>query len=202
MLVPSKPSERYRANRYIAGPGLLQSQRDIGFRHAENRHLAKGVVFDQEVEMVSMGSLFRASSRFRSRACPATAAVGDSAPRTAGSPPGRESPATRCPKLDAGGQHIFTNVRARGGIFQALDELRVAAVVRPGRNKGRKTVEPGWIRIGIGADFDAGPSRCVDVRDNLRHAPPVGVSGRFQVPDLDRECAPRGRCVWPRRAPE
>ena len=42
------------------------------------------------------------------------------------------------------GVSISLRMRARsGGIFQALDQLGVAAIMRPGRNKGGKRVEPG-----------------------------------------------------------
>ena len=63
----------------------------------------------------------------------------------------------------------------------------VAAVVRPGRNEGREAVEPGRIRVGIGADFDAGPAGLVDMRDDLRHAPPVLTARGLEMPDFDRD---------------
>ena len=82
--------------------------------------------------------------------------------------------------------HLFADAGAGRGIFQPLDEFRVAAIVRPGRNKGREAVEPGGICVRIGGDFDARPARLIDVRHNLRHAPPILTARRFQVPDFDR----------------
>jgi len=52
-------------------------------------------------------------------------------------PRGRESPATRCPSC-VGIEHIAAHARALGGILERSINLRVAAVVRPGRNEGEK----------------------------------------------------------------
>ena len=83
--------------------------------------------------------------------------------------------------------HLFANACAHGGILQALHQLRVTAVVGPGRDKRRKVVEPGWIRVRVRADIDARGARGLDVADDFRHAPPVTFPCRFQVPDLDRQ---------------
>ena len=89
----------------------------------------------------------------------------------------------------AGGRgfHVFADTSARGGIFQALDQLRVATVVSPGRNECREAVVPGGIRVGVGADFDAGPARLIDMRDDFRHASPVPDTRSFEMPDFDRD---------------
>ena len=87
----------------------------------------------------------------------------------------------------AGGLHFFADAGAHGRILEALDQLGVAAIVRPGRNEGREAVEPCRVRVRIGADFDARAAGLVDMRDDLRHAPPILTARRLQMPDFDRD---------------
>ncbi len=50
-----------------------------------------------------------------------------------------------------------------------------------------KAVEPGSVGVRIGADFDAGTPRLVDMRNDFRHASPVLAAGCFEMPDLNRD---------------
>ena len=100
-------------------------------------------------------------------------------------PPGRESPAIRCPSRCDGREHVFADSFAHGRVFQALDHFCVAAIVSPGWNEGGESVEPGRVGVGIGGDVGAGSAGGVDLGDNFGHASPVVFAGGLKVPDLD-----------------
>ena len=86
-------------------------------------------------------------------------------------------------------EHVFANAGAGGGIFQALDEFCVAAIVRPGRDEGGEFVVPGGVGVGVGGDVGAGGAGGVDFGDDFGHASPVGFAGDFDVPDFHRDVA-------------
>ena len=84
---------------------------------------------------------------------------------------------------------IFTDTRPRRRIFQALDQLGITAVMSPGRNECRHTVEPRGIGVGIGADIHAFSAGSVNFRHNLGHPSPVLFSCNLDVPDFHRKMA-------------
>src|SRR5579872_4936609 len=75
---------------------------------------------------------------------------------------------------------------AGSGIFQPLDQFCSATIVRPWRNEGGETVEPGSVSVSIGGDIGAGGAGGVNFGDDLRHLAPVIFAGNFDVPDFDR----------------
>ena len=135
-------------------------------------------------KMVSIGSLFQSLGDIREASCPEAFQFGilDDADqdilRTGDLVP------LVVPAF-AGRLHIFANAGANCGVFEPLNEFGVAAVVRPWRNERREAVEPSGIGVGVGADVDASAARPVDLRDDLRHAPPIGLPADFEMPDLD-----------------
>src|SRR5205807_9133281 len=59
---------------------------------------------------------------------------------------------------------------ARGGIFQALEELGSAAVVGPGRDECGKAVAPRGVSVSVRSDVDALSARSFNLGDGFRHA--------------------------------
>ena len=79
-------------------------------------------------------------------------------------------------------------MRARDGrILEPLDQLGVAAVVRPRRHERRQLVEPGGIGIGVRGDVDAGGARRSMRATISGIRPKLLFAARLQVPDLDRD---------------
>ena len=97
-------------------------------------------------------------------------------------------PGTDCHSLSqsvARRGELLLDARAHAGILEPLDELGLAAVVRPRRNEGRQLVEPGGIGVGVGGDIDARGAGALDARDDLGHQAEILDAARLQMPDLD-----------------
>ncbi len=82
--------------------------------------------------------------------------------------------------------HLFTDACAHGRVFQTLQELCIAAVVRPRRDKCGKGIEPCRVGIGVCTDVEACLPGFFDLGNNAGHAPPVRLTRRLQMPDLHR----------------
>ena len=82
-------------------------------------------------------------------------------------------------------EHVFADALTGRGIFQALDQFCVAAIVRPWRNEGGEIVVPGGVGVGVGADIGSGGAGGVDLGDDFGHASPVIFAGDLDVPDFD-----------------
>src|SRR5205814_8388455 len=84
-----------------------------------------------------------------------------------------------------GSKHVLADALATGGIFQALNQLRGATIVHPGRNEGGEIVVPGRVRVAISGNIHARSARAVDLGDQFGHSSPVALAGDFEMPDLD-----------------
>ena len=77
-------------------------------------------------------------------------------------------------------------MRARvSRVFETLDELGRASVVRPRWNEGGEIVEPGSVGVGVSGDVGAGGAGGVDLGNDFWHASPIVFAGDFDMPDLN-----------------
>src|SRR5579862_2163186 len=143
-------------------PRLLQSESDVRLRHAEDGDFTGWICNEQVEESVhgifvaglrNLGKTF-AEKREQVRILDETKHdsiwAGDLLPFVV--------PGVGC------GEHVFANARASDRIFQSLDKLYVAAVVRPRRNERRELVVPGGVGVGVGGDVSSSGAGSVDFR--------------------------------------
>src|SRR5207244_9580709 len=81
-------------------------------------------------------------------------------------------------------EHVCADAGARCRILQTLDELGVAAVVRPRRNESGEVVEPCGVGVSVRGDVESLRPGGVDFRNDFRHVSPAWFAADFQMPNF------------------
>src|SRR5882724_498449 len=182
----SKDSFGRSAGRVVVNgnPWLLEGEGDVRLGHAEDGHGSKRMVFDEEVKESVHGILVPHFCDVSQRLALQRKQLWIVDYADEDSFRARNFLPFVVP-LVGRSEHVFADASAHRWIFQALEELGVAAVVGPRGNESGKIVEPGGVGVSVSGDVNSLSPGGIHLCDGFGHVAPTRFATHFEMPDFD-----------------